>query len=121
MMKRLYKGGEISPFLHPVDAIDWQKLGWSESPNEAKPNALQTQKETPKEIDAPTNSSAPEEATITPDETPDQVTAMEARYMELDAMSWREIKALHEDEYELGDYPGKGEAIAAILKAEGLG
>jgi len=64
-------------------------------------DALQTQKET---------------------ETPEAINlgSMEARYLELTDLGWREIKQLHEVEYELGDYPGKDEAIAAILKHEGF-
>jgi len=44
--------------------------------------------------------------------------SMEARYLELADLGWREIKQLHEAEYGLGDYPGKDEAISAILKHE---
>jgi len=48
------------------------------------------------------------------------VESMESRYLELADLGWREIKQLYEIDYELGDYPGKDEAIAAILKHEGL-
>ena len=64
-------------------------------------DALQTQKETetPEEID---------------------VKSMESRYLELSSMKWKQIEQLHEIDYELGDYPGKEEAILSILKHEGL-
>jgi hypothetical protein len=28
----LYKDGEVSPPLHPIDAKGWMTLGWSNSP-----------------------------------------------------------------------------------------
>lgn len=30
MMTQLHKGDDVSPFLHPIDAQAWIKLGWSE-------------------------------------------------------------------------------------------
>ena len=47
-----------------------------------------------------------------------ELGSMEARYLALADLGWREIKQLYENEYGLGDYPGKDEAIAAILKHE---
>jgi len=44
----------------------------------------------------------------------------EARYLELSSMKWKQIEQLYENEYGLGDYPGKDESIAAILKHEGF-
>ena len=41
-MKRLYRGGEVSPLLHAIDALSWQAMGWSESP--VPPPAAATQK-----------------------------------------------------------------------------
>jgi len=98
-MIRLYRGTEESPLLHPVDAQTWQPLGWSEEkPTVTKPNAIQTQEaETTEALD---------------------VGSMESRYLALADLGWREIKQLYEGEYGLGDYPGKDEAIAAILKHE---
>ena len=31
-MKRLYRGGEVSPLLHDIDAIAWKALGWADTP-----------------------------------------------------------------------------------------
>lgn len=99
-MIRLYKNGSESPPLHPIDAVSWREFGWTDSPQiniTTKNDAIQTE-----ETEAP------------------QAVELEGRYLELSEMSWREIKRLHEDEYQLGDYPGKDEAIAAILQHEGL-
>ncbi|MEM9947798.1 MAG: hypothetical protein AAF810_17310 [Cyanobacteria bacterium P01_D01_bin.36] len=30
-MKQLYKGDQVSPLLHPIDARAWINLGWSET------------------------------------------------------------------------------------------
>lgn len=58
-------------------------------------------------------------ATETPDEAP--TLTRDERLTELDGMPWQSIRTLHEDTYQLGDYPAgeKDDAIAAILVAEG--
>ena len=44
-----------------------------------------------------------------------------SRAEELNETNWRALKHLYETVYQLGDYPGKDEAIAAILEAESRG
>lgn len=34
-MKRLYRGGEVSPLLHEIDAIAWRAMGWADEPTPA--------------------------------------------------------------------------------------
>lgn len=40
-------------------------------------------------------------------------------FEQLDAMPWRDLKRVYEDELSLGDYPGKDDAIVHILSVEG--
>ena len=42
-MKRLYKGGQVSPLLHDIDAQGWLALGWSEQ----KPGETLAEQPTP--------------------------------------------------------------------------
>lgn len=100
-MMRLYKGKQVSPFLHPIDAAQWQALGWSVEKPKPKTNAIQTQKETPKEVE-----------TIT----------RENRELELlgiyDDMGWSAIRAIA-SQYNI-EKPDDGwdAAIPLILDAE---
>ena len=43
-MKRLYKGGDSSPLLHPIDAVAWISQGWSETPTEEPHAQKQTER-----------------------------------------------------------------------------
>lgn len=36
-MQQLYKGEEISPLLHPINARDWIAMGWSTTPPTTEP------------------------------------------------------------------------------------
>lgn len=38
-MKRLYRGGEVSPLLHEIDALAWRAMGWTDTP-EPRPAPL---------------------------------------------------------------------------------
>ena len=58
-MKRLYKGGESSPLLHPIDAVAWISQGWSETPTE-EPNAKEQTERVQRQIEAET----PEETKV---------------------------------------------------------
>ena len=49
-MKRLYRGEEISPLLHPIDATSWIAAGWSETKTEVIPDGVQERQETAQEI-----------------------------------------------------------------------
>ena len=49
-MKRLYRGSETSPLLHPIDATSWMAAGWSETKQEAPKDGIQERQETPQEI-----------------------------------------------------------------------
>ena len=60
-MKRLYKGGESSPLLHPIDAVAWISQGWSETLTE-EPNAKEQTERVQRQIEAET----PEETKVTP-------------------------------------------------------
>ena len=53
-MKRLYRGSEISPLLHPIDATSWIAAGWSETKQEAPQSGIQEKQktETTQEISA---------------------------------------------------------------------
>lgn len=99
-MKRLYRGAEQSPLLHPIDVRGWLAAGWSETP------PIQQPVPTPK----PPTTPQPESSTITPDR--------EQRESELTSMGWEDVRDLFEETYALGDYKNKGAAIAAILAHE---
>ena len=51
-MKRLYRGEEISPLLHPIDATSWIAAGWSETKQEAPKDGIQERQKTSQEISA---------------------------------------------------------------------
>jgi hypothetical protein len=96
-MTRLYKGGEESPFLHPIDARSWRALGWTDEP--------QTQSESG-DVAGP----MPE-----PETEPNGID----RAAELELMTWRQIKSIAEL---LGLYKEEGQEwvdlIPAIIEAE---
>ena len=64
-MIRLYKGGDESPLLHPIDAQAWRAIGWVDEP-------------TNESVDAPIS----EDAGLSKDE----------REAELMDMDWRDLK-----------------------------
>ena len=68
-MKRLYKGGESSPLLHPIDAVAWISQGWSETPTE-EPHAQKQTERVQRQIEAET----PEETKVAIAQTPPALT-----------------------------------------------
>ena len=68
-MKRLYKGGESSPLLHPIDAVAWISQGWSETLTE-EPNAKEQTERVQRQIEAET----PEETKVAIAQTPPALT-----------------------------------------------
>lgn len=58
-MVQLYKDGRKSPFLYSVDAEDWRRLGWSDSPS--TPPLAQSETASADENSIPVNSVTLEE------------------------------------------------------------
>lgn len=89
-MPQLYRGEEVSPFIPPIDLPGWLAQGWSKGKT----------------------TSGPAEVEEKPQEGID-------RKAELEAMDWREVKAIAE---KLGiEKPENGwdEAIPLIIEKEG--
>ena len=68
-MKQLYKGGESSPLLHPIDAVAWISQGWSETLTE-EPHAQKQTDRVLRQIEAET----PEETKVAIAQTPPALT-----------------------------------------------
>ena len=90
-MPQLYRGEEISPFIHPIDVPGWLNQGWSETPTIADEESRPTRGADESVLD---------------------------RKNQLEAMDWRELKAIAEP---LGIEKPEGgwdESIPFILAAE---
>jgi len=113
-MKRLYRGGEISPFLHPIDAAAWVAQGWAETPqpteviSDAQEQSIRLRGQD--EIETPQA-----QKTETLDLAP-----IEARLAELQALStdWRAMKAIAEGHGIARPNDGWDAAVLPILVAE---
>ena len=109
MMKRLYKGGEVSPLLHPIDAQSWLPLGWSEEKptQQTQPNGLQKEEKT----EAPKGQITREQR---------EAELLSLYYGESgDGANWRAIKAIADPLGITKPDDGWDEAIPLILTAEG--
>ena len=73
-MKRLYRGGEISPLLHPIDASAWIAQGWSESPTEASNAKGQTER-----VQRQVKAETPEEAKVAIAQVPPALTLINGK------------------------------------------